>query len=117
MPRKAKTKSALSNMIEELILDARKNERRERLPKERYNFFRPVSIRTADDRCYSAFSREISPVGIGLLHDVALTPGQIECRISSPLGCPISVPLEIIWCQPCGEGWYISGGEFVGVDD
>jgi hypothetical protein len=22
----------------------------------------------------------------------------------------------IVWCQPCGEDWYISGGRFLDID-
>jgi len=116
MSRKINTNN-VPKAVNDLILDARKHEKRERLRGERYTFFRPASVQTTDGRSYSVFSREISPYGIGLLHDMELKLGQVECRISSSEGQPTTVPLAIIWCEPCGEGWYISGGKFVGVDD
>ena len=63
----------------------------------------------------ACFTREISPVGIGLLHNVALTPGEVELSIPSRRGYSIRVRTRILWCHSCGEGWYISGGLFVGT--
>ena len=81
----------------------------------RHAFFRPVSIEVDDGHQYSAFSREISSSGIGLIHNVELPDGDVEITISSEQGYSIRVRTNIMWCQPCGEGWYISGGKFVGI--
>jgi hypothetical protein len=113
MVKKSQPATDAGESIRELIRQAQKNDRRDRAASERYSFFRPVSIKTASGRRYSAFSREISEVGIGLLHDMALASGQTVCEIISPDGTPTTLTLNIIWCEPCGEGWYISGGEFV----
>lgn len=100
--------------IHELILEAHQDNQRDRRSTTRYPFFRRVSIRV-DGETPIAFSREISTAGIGLLHDVELTPGEIELSIPSKRGYAIRVRTRILWCQPCGEGWYISGGLFVGA--
>lgn len=100
--------------IHELILEAHQDNLRDRRSAIRYPFFRRVTVRLPD-RNTVAFSREISTVGIGLLHDTELSPGEIELLIPSRRGHSIRVRTRIVWCQPCGEGWYLSGGQFVGA--
>lgn len=100
--------------IHELILEAHQDNQRDRRSAARYPFFRPVSIRL-EGLAPVAFSREISTLGIGLLHNAELSRGEIEVAIPSKRGYSIRVRVRIMWCQPCGEGWYISGGQFVGA--
>jgi hypothetical protein len=100
--------------IHELILEAHQDNLRDRRSAARYPFFRRVAIRSEGSPIV-AFSREISTVGIGLLHNTELPPGEIEIAIPSKRGHSVRVRTRIVWCQPCGDGWYISGGQFVGV--
>jgi hypothetical protein len=100
--------------IYELLAEARDNEMHDRRAN-RFAFFRPVTIHTEGDRRYSAFSRDISEWDIGLLHSFELPPGEVGIAISSHRGYSVPLRARIIWCRPCGEGWYISGGEFVGI--
>ena len=80
----------------------------------RQPFFRSVSIELPDDssKSFSAFSRDLSPTGIGLLHNMPLEPGM--AIVSIPIGPGETVRLwtRIKWCRPCGQGWYTSGGQF-----
>ena len=62
-----------------------------------------------------AFTREISTVGIGLLHNVQLSPGRRRTLDSQPQGLFDSRPHQNSLVPPCGEGWFISGGQFVGT--
>ncbi|HEX5446299.1 MAG TPA: PilZ domain-containing protein [Pirellulales bacterium] len=87
----------------------------DRRAEVRYAFFRPVSIEQDDGHRYSAFTREISETGIGLIHNMDLNEGEVEIAIRSDCGYEIRVRTEMVWCQSCGEGWYISGGRFVGI--
>lgn len=100
--------------IHELILEAYEEGKRDRRCEVRHPFFRPVSLAVGPTR-HSAFSREISTGGIGLLHNMELSPGEVEITISSRRGHSVRLRTQIIWCRPCGEGWYISGGQFVNV--
>jgi hypothetical protein len=100
--------------IHELILEAHQDNLRERRSAARHPFFRPVTIRGQGPECV-AFSREISTVGIGLLHNVELKQGDHELTITNKRGHVIRVRARIVWCQPCGDGWYISGGQFTGI--
>jgi hypothetical protein len=104
----------LGAAIGNLLKEARSYEKVERRAETRHPFFRPVSIQLAADprRLVSAFAREISPGGIGLLHSLHIEPGEATLSISRPDGQPLCVRAEILWCRPCGEGWYLSGGRF-----
>ncbi len=101
--------------IYQLVLEAQNKHERDRRCEVRFPLFRPVSILVEDGRRYSAFSREISAYGIGLIHEFELEPKEVELMISSDQGFSIRVRTRIVWCEPCGEGWYISGGKFMGI--
>jgi hypothetical protein len=101
--------------IYQLIVEAQSKENKDRRREVRYAFFRPVSIETDDGKRYSAFSREIAASGIGLIHNIDLPAGEVGITISSEGGYSIRVRTKIVWCQPCGEGWFISGGHFAGI--
>ncbi len=89
----------------------------ERRGEPRSPFFRPISVRLdgAQRRQYSAFSREISKSGIGLLHNMPLDPAEVTLAILGPVGEICRFRTKIMWCRPCGEGWYLSGGRFLDV--
>ena len=110
-----KLETSAGKAIYQLIVEARSRENKDRRRDVRHAFFRPVTIEVDDGHQYSAFSREISSSGIGLIHNVDLPAGDVEITISSEQGYSIRVRTNIMWCQPCGEGWYISGGKFVGI--
>lgn len=101
--------------IHELVVEAHQDVRKDRRAETRYPFFRRISLQVPGGPACVAFSREISAVGIGLLHNVQLAPGEVELSIPSRKGYSIRVRTKILWSQPCGEGWYISGGQFVGT--
>lgn len=100
--------------IHELVVEAHQDSRKDRRAETRYPLFRQIVLQTASGTACTAFTREISSVGIGLLHNVQLVPGEVELSIPSRKGYSIRVRTKILWCQPCGEGWYLSGGQFVG---
>lgn len=101
--------------IHELVVEAHQEVRKDRRAETRYPFFRQIGLMIPGQTPTRAFTREISSVGVGLLHDVALVPGEVELSIPSKKGYSIHIRTKILWCQPCGEGWYISGGQFVGT--
>lgn len=101
--------------IYQLIVEAKAALKTDRRAEVRYAFFRPVSIEMDDGHKYSAFTREISETGIGLIHNMDLQEGEVEVSIHSDCGYAIRVRTQIMWCHSCGEGWYISGGRFVEI--
>lgn len=115
MKIEARNKSGPGKAIYQLIVEAQIDAAHDRRLDTRLPFFRPVSIKTPEGNQYSAFSREISAYGIGLIHEFELEPKEVELMISSDQGFSIRVRTRIVWCEPCGEGWYISGGKFMGI--
>lgn len=87
----------------------------ERRSHDREPYFRPViaaftgGARARETAC---FSRDISPSGIGLIHDAPVEPGETLLTIDSVSSGPIRLRAEIIWCEACGNGWYLSGARF-----
>ena len=100
--------------IYKILSEARANAKKEMRDEVRYPFFRPVTIDIGEIRV-SGFSREVSERGIGLLHNTVLALGEVKVTISIKEGSFAQVRTKIGWCNPCGEGWYISGGTFVGI--
>jgi hypothetical protein len=108
------TSKRLGLEVYQILREARASEKKERRDTVRYAFFRPVTILIGENRL-SGFSREVSETGIGLLHNANLTPGEVEVVIPTEQGFSVHIRTQIQWCTPCGEDWYISGGEFVGI--
>ena len=107
----------LQKTVAELLKEARHAERLERREQQRHPFFHPVSIETSGEprQRLSAFAREISPSGIGLLHNMCLDLGEVELALVRTQGDTLQVRSQILWCRPCGEGWYLSGARFLEV--
>lgn len=100
--------------IHELLLEAYEEQKRDRRLERRYPFFRPVTLVVGGVR-QNAFSREISSAGIGMLHRFDLLPGEIEVAVPSRRGHSVRVRTRLLWSRACGDGWFISGGKFLGI--
>ena len=100
-----------------LLSAAREEESLERRGEPRSPFFRPVSVLLdgPQRRQHSAFAREISRSGIGLLHSMPLETADLTLAILGPIGEVCRFRAQIVWCRPCGEGWYLSGARFLEV--
>ncbi|HEX5446851.1 MAG TPA: PilZ domain-containing protein [Pirellulales bacterium] len=108
-------RSLLDEQLEQLMFEARSDDQMDRRGAARYPFFRQVLLlpTTGKLRKHTAFTRELSTTGIGLLHNLPLPPGLVTIVLSTQDGMPVRLPTEILWHRPCGEGWYVSGGKFV----
>lgn len=81
----------------------------------RHAFFTTVLLRPATEPTVtiSAFSREISRSGLGLLHAEQIFPREfyeVDIRI---VDLQVRRNAQAIWCRPVGDGWYLSGCRFV----
>ena len=89
---------------------------RERRSADRRPFVRPISVRERRDstqECHG-FSRDISPVGLGMIGQQEWRPGFVGIMTIHSLGKhPAEVVAELRWCQPYGEGWFQSGWRFL----
>lgn len=61
----------------------------------------------------SAFTRDVSAVGIGLVHAIRLNPQVLSLTTRLRSGAVANITVDLEWCDACGDGWYISGGSFL----
>lgn len=99
--------------VELLIEHAKDEAQKDDRAQPRYPLFQPVTLRRGL-QCLSAFSRDISESGIGLLHDMPIG-GEYKIAIRDGFGCEYELTGEVLWCRPCGQGWYLSGVRFCRV--
>jgi hypothetical protein len=111
MATKTRKSTSPEGLMSELLLLAQTEFHNDRRSDKRYPFFRPVSVQV-DGHNFSAFTREICAIGIGLLHNTELPLKEVGVRIA---GRPQQLRLQIERCEAIGEGWYISGGTLVGT--
>ncbi len=108
-------KPNLEETVSELLADAREAAEEQRKEK-RQPFFGPAVVvveESGERRSYSCFCRDISPSGIGLLHNMELKTGEIVVKVVRKSGTEVRFRSVLLWCRPCGEGWFISGARFL----
>lgn len=83
---------------------------------ERIDLNVPAEIVTRRGNTVEAMTREISRLGIGLVHRGSITPGEVTVKMASETrNYTYRVALE--WCTPCENGMFMSGGRFLGKDE
>jgi len=92
----------VDEVAEQEIQDGRAN--------PRFPLFQPVTLHRGV-QLLSAFSRDVSETGMGLLHDMPIG-GEYKISIEDTDGCCFEMSGIVLWCRPCGQGWYISGVRF-----
>ena len=77
-------------------------------------YFRPVVLHLGLDFVdrQTAFTRDISSTGVGLLHCTHIEPQEVILSTQLESDELFQLVVDVSWCMPCGEGWYISGGAF-----
>ncbi len=106
-------KMSSKEMVIELLWQANAELPSDRRSEPRIPFFRAVSI-CVDDHCYSGFIRDISHSSVGMLHNMELPRKEVEITVD---GQRDGFRVRIERCNPCGEGWFVSGGRVVDSDD
>lgn len=104
--------------VNRVLAGSRPADEDERRGDPRWPFFGPVTITLDHDPFpqFSAFARDISHLGVGLLHIMPLERGEVIVTIRGEEGeDPVALRTQVMWCKDCGEGWYISGGRFLDV--
>ncbi len=88
----------------------------ERRSTNRRAFVRPMqitSLRQEPVQC-QAFTRDISPEGIGIVCDLAWRPFQrATLSVHSLRGKDVMFNAEVRWCEPFGKNWYLVGWSFL----
>jgi hypothetical protein len=83
---------------------------------ERIELNVPAEIITRRGNTVAAVTREISRLGIGLLHRGAVSPGEVTVRMASETR-EYTYRVALEWCAPCDNGMFMSGGRFLKNDD
>jgi hypothetical protein len=101
-----------------IIKEARDSADLEQRRSVRVPFFRPVQVGLSDAEPprFSAFCRDLSLYGIGLLHIMPLNCREVLVRFPSRSGAPTDLRVRVEWCEDCGEGWYMSGGKLLDAE-
>ncbi len=107
------TDRAIRNWVQEATSDVTDDRRNH----GRHPFFRSITIENGktDGTKLAAFSREVSPGGIGLLHNAPLASQHVTLTVPTIAGHEAILKTDIKWCKPCGADWFLSGGRLVRV--
>ncbi len=104
-------------VIEQFLQEAASTMAIDQRQNGRYPFFCPVTITPHDaaETKLSAFMRNISRSGIGLLHNGRLETQRVTLTIPTIGGRSVDIQSKITWCKSFGEGLYASGGPFTRI--
>jgi hypothetical protein len=80
---------------------------------ERIELNVPAEIVTRRGNIVEAMTREISRLGIGLLHRGSVSPGEVTVKMASETR-EYTYRVALDWCVPCENGMFMSGGRFLG---
>lgn len=109
---------SLDQVLEALVQEERDPGPVERRSAHRQPFMRPVSINTRreDGTVWQAFSKNVSPQGIGLVTPHPVDLGMVaKLAIHRTIGPPVFLLAECRWCDRFGDGWYVHGWNFINV--
>jgi len=107
----------VERLMKELLQEDFQYVQNERRSIVREHFVRPVTITLINQESFSAFSRNFSPEGIGLISDRPVKEKDTaKLGVYRLKGKPAVIVAECRWCKPYGESWYLSGWHFVKVD-
>ncbi len=95
-----------------ILLSVALSEKLNRRLHRRYPFVRPVTIDSPDGSSQQAFSRDVSQLGIGLIHREPIESGHFALSVHSATQGTVVATADIRRCTPIGEGWYSCGGRF-----
>jgi hypothetical protein len=102
--------------IDRLLMEVQRSRFIERRTEPRQPFARPVRIQTPHGQTLTAFSKDLSSLGIGVVSEVSVPPGSIATlEIHCVTGEPVCLRCEARWCDPYGKGWFLVGWKFIGV--
>lgn len=79
---------------------------------ERLELSVPAEITTSRGNIVPAITREISRMGVGLMHRGSISPGLVRLKLASE-SRDFEYQVRIEWCYPCEGGMFLSGGQFL----
>ena len=109
------TMQAIASALGPILEEARHGVTEEDRSSARHAFFHPVTVILKDGTRCSAFSRDLSEIGVGMMHSMPLSLDDVEIRISTGLAYFVHVQARIVWCRLSERGWHVSGALFLSV--
>ena len=109
----------IREVVDALLAEDQRYSMKERREYSRKTLFRPVTLYLGRNSTEPkiAFSRDISSVGIGLVHDFDVQQGTLATLAVHRLWDePIILRGEVRWCQAYGNGWNLSGWNILSVE-
>lgn len=83
----------------------------ERRSELRKSFYRPVTVSCDSGEEYTAFTRDVSPHGLRLVHRRPIPTGPVQIDIQFNLARSVRVVADIVWCGEY-QGHFASGARF-----
>lgn len=108
----------IERLIQQLVTEETRQNAIERRSLHRTPFFRPVllTLRDEESTVVRGFSRNISPMGIGIVTDIDFVEGGVaSIKIHSLERMAQSIISECRWSSPFGDGWFVSGWNFINL--
>lgn len=108
----------LQQLVDQILDEETRAKIGERRDSSRQQISRPLRIQPRDEqeRDLTAMSRDISGSGLGVISVDGFEMGTLaRIEISRLKGAPSVVLAECRWCDPFGNGWFLSGWNFVAV--
>ena len=109
---KSHAKLRVRMALRDLLLDKREQRRERRIP---YIAAVTVYLGHVNGEKVSAFVRDLSPSGIGLVHLMSMPLGRVVLKLQLTRNRIVAMQTEIMWSQEFADGWYASGGQFLDV--
>ncbi|MCA9084342.1 MAG: PilZ domain-containing protein [Planctomycetaceae bacterium] len=106
----------MNDELDRLILEAQRAKFTERRTEPRHLFVRPVKLFVGSNPVVTAFSKDLSKQGIGIITDLQIAEGTIAViSIHSTTHHPVNVKCELRWIDAYGRGWYLTGWKFLSL--
>lgn len=100
--------------IDRLLAEVQRAKLSDRRTEPRQPFVRPVKVHFVNGPSLSAFSKDISAQGIGIVCEIIMKTGSLATlEIHSTKGDPVLLRSEVRWCDPYGQGWFLIGWKFI----
>lgn len=116
---------ATRNAVEQRFVDAMSRLGQEAVTPQnnqrgdiRIPYFRQIRVSNAAGQALGglAFSRDITPQGLGFVHSEYIEDNFLIIDVETESGT-LRFLAERIWTNPVGPGWYSSGAVFTAISD
>ncbi len=108
--------SELEQTIRRLLADEMNEPLAERRSIKRRPFMRPVFLQFGRDERMLAFSKNISALGVGLVHAKPCAERRVATLTFQLLDdTEVSFRAVSRWCQKFGSHWHLSGWQLIGL--